>query len=1183
MVKQLTSPVTVVKRDGRRLPFDKSKIDRAVRRCMTLGLKRSDSEAIAVGSEIARAVSLILSKTEETSVEEVQRLVIQQLWALGHFDAAEHYTIYREERRRSREKEADPELESLILEDAAHFPSPLQYFQFIDKYSRWMEDKGRRETWSESCDRVINFFRTRPHLSMVEDSHWTTLRKEMYTQRASPAMRIVQMAGPPLERCNSGGFNCCYTAVDNLVVFAETLYLLMQGCGVGFSVESDYVEQLPRIKKQKGGPVKEIVIEDSTEGWCDAVKEGMETWFGGGDVTFNYSLIRPEGAKLRVKGGRASGPGPLKSLLVFTRDKILKRQGKRLTPRDCHDIQCVLGKAGQLGGVRRASEIGLSDLDDIEIRDAKKGNWWEVAPWLDMANNSATYEERPDSITFMEEWMALAKSGSGERGIFNRAAAKKMSPQRRKRERFGCNPCLTGSTVVAVADGRRGVSIRELAEKGEDVPVYCFDDKGKIAIRWLRHPRITGYSVQIYKVVLDNGQNLRVTGNHKFRLRSGKYVEAKYLQLGDSLSTLSMHTTRGGGYVTLTHRGGDDYEHRLVAQFYAGRELVPDEHVHHKDGIKTNNDPDNLEILDEGDHLSSHSIGRANPRYSGWTNNELIKLGRALVRSLGRRFSKKEWDEFARDNNLPLCFSEWRRKTLGDITTFSKRCAVLEGMEAFADVDPRVVRTYRRMLDCGLDAEIVDGKVLIRKPCEQCGDYFIVRHVNRESGYCSPRCSAFAQGRSEEIIGKRRITQRVTLDRRKEQLKERQLEVYVQLKKELGREPQKKEWRNACKLSGVNGTMNSKSSPFEFWEDLKSAVEMFNHRVVSVELDGEEDVYNGTVEDFHNFFVGGWDEPMKSEEGSRKIVWLNNRQCGEIFLRSSQMCNLSIAIARADDTPQTLAEKVTVAAMFGTLQSTLTDFKYIRPIWSENCIEERLLGVDINGQMDCPILRPGAPGRSELLRHLCQVAVNTNEEWGKKIGINQSAAVTCVKPSGNSAAFFGCSSGMHARWSKYQVRRVRVSRFGPVAKLLMTEGVPYAIDPLNESLLVFDFLPEPAPEGTPTRNDLTAIEQFRNWLDWKVNYTEHNPSATIYVGPDEWLSLGAAVYEDFDKVGGLTFLPRDSGTYQLAPNEELTEEDYLKRKAAFPKINWGKLSRLETEDMTEQRAELACSAGGCEI
>jgi ribonucleoside-triphosphate reductase (thioredoxin) len=316
----------------------------------------------------------------------------------------------------------------------------------------------------------------------------------------------------------------------------------------------------------------------------------------------------------------------------------------------------------------------------------------------------------------------------------------------------------------------------------------------------------------------------------------------------------------------------------------------------------------------------------------------------------------------------------------------------------------------------------------------------------------------------------------------------------------------------------------------------------------------------------------------------RKWTRFGLNPCGEVILRSAQMCNLSIVVARPDDTEETLTEKVRLATFFGTFQSTLTNFSpFLRPIWKQNCDEERLLGVDITGQMDCPILRPNAPGREGLLNRLRTVVLNVNTELAGRLGIPVSAAMTVVKPSGNSSMFFNCSSGMHTRWGRYQVRRFRLGRYNPIAKLLKTEGVPCQVDPLNEALLVFDFLPDPAPEGTPTRNDMTAVEQFHNWLVWKLHWTEHNPSCTLYVDPDEWLELGHEVFKHFDQIGGLTFLPKDSGTYQLAPNEELTQEEYERRRAVFPVINWAKLARYESDDTTNPLATSACEGGACEV
>jgi ribonucleoside-diphosphate reductase alpha chain len=312
----------------------------------------------------------------------------------------------------------------------------------------------------------------------------------------------------------------------------------------------------------------------------------------------------------------------------------------------------------------------------------------------------------------------------------------------------------------------------------------------------------------------------------------------------------------------------------------------------------------------------------------------------------------------------------------------------------------------------------------------------------------------------------------------------------------------------------------------------------------------------------------------------RQRFYLN--PCGEIWLRSCGLCNLSITVARPDDDVHSLTRKVRLAAIFGTLQATLTDFKYLRPIWKADATEERLLGVDITGQMDCPLLRPDNQDRGELLSELKKVVLAANEEWARKLGINVSVATTCVKPSGNSAVLLGCSSGLHPRWSTYQIRRVRVGRYDPVANLLVAEGVPHAVDPLNDSLLVFDF-PVAAPAGCVTRDDLTAIQQLENWLVWRKHWTEHNPSATVYVGPDEWLAVGHWVYEHFDDVCGITFLPRDSGSHRLAPNEEVTKERYDELVARFPVINWSKLSRYEHEDQTTSSSEVACAGGACEL
>lgn len=743
------------KRDGTVVAFSADKIRAALGRCFdSVGL---DPAVRPEWTErIARSVVTLLYRGADAAgkvtadVEEVQRLVIGQLWANELFEAAEHYQTYREERRRARAaRPISPAHEARVAADQAHFPTDLQYYQFISKFSRWNEAEQRRETWQEAVDdRIIPWFRRQKLIrGKVTDAEWQRLRDAMFRLEASPAMRVVQMAGPALDRCHVGAYNCAYHPLEDLFGFPELLYILMQGSGGGFSVEDDYVSELPRVKKQKGKKPDTVVIPDDTEGWCDAYFQGLQRWFDGHDIWFDDSEIRPAGSRLKTKGGRASGSGSLLDLLGHARALILARQGRYLEDIDAHSLACKTGKIVQVGGVRRASSISLSDLVSLAMRNAKSGNWYDHNRHFTMANNSAVYDfdGLPPVEVFMEEWLALVKSKSGERGIFNRRAAQKCRPKRRKNAKFGCNPCA------------------------------------------------------------------------------------------------------------------------------------------------------------------------------------------------------------------------------------------------------------------------------------------------------------------------------------------------------------------------------------------------------------------------------------------------------EIILRPYQFCNLSIAIARPDDTLETLKAKVEVATIFGVMQSTCTDFRYIRDKWKQNCEEERLLGVDITGHADCPLLRYGAPGRDEVIAALRRVVHETKRAWAQRFGINESTADTTIKPGGDSGIFFDCASGVSPRFADQQIRWVRESVHSPVAAFLKDSGVPWAPAPEDpDGLLVFGF-PKEAPSGSTTRNMLTARQQFENWLTWKRGWAEHSVSATIYVEDHEWPELGALVYGHIDEITGLSFLPKDNGGYSYAPNEELTPEKYAEFVAGFPALNWAKLARFEHEDMTEGAQTYACVGGACEL
>ena len=315
--------------------------------------------------------------------------------------------------------------------------------------------------------------------------------------------------------------------------------------------------------------------------------------------------------------------------------------------------------------------------------------------------------------------------------------------------------------------------------------------------------------------------------------------------------------------------------------------------------------------------------------------------------------------------------------------------------------------------------------------------------------------------------------------------------------------------------------------------------------------------------------------------------------CSEIILRSSQVCNLSEVVVRADDTLETLKEKVELATIMGTLQSTLTNFRYVRPIWKRNTEEERLLGVSMTGIMDHPVLsgatdkgtwfdHPNMSDLASVLETLRQVAVDTNRLWADKLGIEQSTAITCVKPSGTVSQLVDSASGIHARFSPYYVRRVRQDVKDPLTQLLIEQGVPFEADVTNPNNMVFSF-PQKAPEGALCTKDMNAMRQLELNAVYEDNWTEHKVSQTVYYSDDEFLGVMQWVWENLNKSSGVSFLPRTDHVYKQAPYEEITAEQYEELVKGLPTIDWSKLSDYESEDMTEGAQTLACVAGQCEI
>jgi len=432
-VKSPTIP-TIIKRDGRIVPFDLEKIVSAILKGFNSVGEGSMEEARMVAGQIYAELIRIKKKFVNfvPTVEGIQDIAEAELMRADYVKTAKHYVIYREERSKIRAQgiEIPKHLRQLATDSKKSFRNALGEFVYYRSYSRWIDEESRRETYIETVDRYLTFMRENLG-NKLKDSEYKEIREYVLKQWAMPSMRLFQFAGNPARNTNICAYNCSFIAPESFQDLAEIMYISMCGTGAGWSVESANVEKFPQIMMQTGEKLPTFVVPDSREGWADSLALGMKTWSSGKDMDFDYSKVRPEGTRLKTMGGKASGPAPLQRLHQFTRQIMFARQGRRLRNIDLHDIICMIGDCVVAGGVRRSAMISLSDLDDRDIRDSKKGAFYMTHPHRMLANNSAVYINKPTNEEFLKEWMALVESRSGERGIFNRGSLAKTLPERR--------------------------------------------------------------------------------------------------------------------------------------------------------------------------------------------------------------------------------------------------------------------------------------------------------------------------------------------------------------------------------------------------------------------------------------------------------------------------------------------------------------------------------------------------------------------------------------------------------------------------------------------------------------------------------------------------------------------------------------------------------------------------------
>lgn len=927
---------------------------------------------------------------------------------------------------------------------------------------------------------------------------YADIRDAIYNMEVMPSMRLLAMAGEAARRTNVSIYNCSYSEVDSTDAFVESLLNSMSGCGVGYSVESRCVNLLPTVKHQ-AGLLSHLVIEDTTEGWANALRSGLTAWFNGEDITFDYSLIRPMGAILRVKGGRASGPEPLKDLMDFTRRTILSAQGRKLRPLEAHDIMCKIGDASIMGGSRRTALIALFDIWDQEMANCKHPDNIAGNEQRWNANNSAVWTsvmDRDEVSSFMD---VMFDGGVGEPGIFNRLAAEATKPIHRKSAIWGTNPCVTGDTWVMTESGARRVN--ELLSNKQ-----CLYVDGDLWDTTADGFFETGEK-EVFTIETKEGYALTLTSNHPVFVDGVGWKDAGSLNVGEKIR---LHSHNGASW-----GGNGTYEDGWLLGMLVGNGTFGGNTAY-------------LDFWGETkDEMMQYAIGLLKDSVSfrsdmkGYVSDQLdrARVGSVGLKNLASLYGVEHGNKTAATDEIEKASSEFYKGFL----------------RGFFDADGSVCGDHEKGLSVRLSQVNKDSLKAVQRMLLRLGIPSVI--------YCDRKDACvkmMPDGHGGEKPYECQSLHELVISNG----------AMFTFRDRVGFQKPDKKAKLDEKLSYYKRSPNRSK---------------FTCTVKSLINAGVQPVYDCSVPGVNAFDANG--------------MYVHN--CGEILLRSNEFCNLSVAVARHSDTVRSLARKVKLATLIGTIQSNATHFPGLRPVWASNCQDERLLGVDITGQMDSPIVRNAAN-----LLHLRDVAVAANREYADVLGINHSASVTCVKPSGNSSQLIDCSSGIHARWSPYYIRNVRVMASSPIYKMLKDQNVPMSPEngqtPDNARTWVIHF-PIAAPKGAITKNDLTAIQQCDYWKMVKLNWTTHNPSVTITYKDHEKSELVDWVHENQKIIGGMSFLPHSDAKYNLAPYQEIDETEYARLTAEFPKIDFRQLYKYEDSDMTTSAQEIACVAGNCDL
>lgn len=1039
-----------------------------------------------------------------------------------------------------------------LLDVNGDITDPYRGFIAKSKYNRWLEDEGRRETWKETVDRYVDW------IVGVQEKRGVTVRPEdvedvrhaITYHHVMPSMRALMTAGPAAERNNISIFNCSFLAVDSVRAFDEALIILMHGTGVGFSVENKYVDKLPEVAESFHNTTTVVKVEDSKEGWAKAFKEWLALLWSGQVPTYDVSQVRPKGARLKVFGGRASGPEPLEGLFKFSRDLLINAAGRKITNLEAHDLMCKVAEIVVVGGVRRAALISLSDLGSRDMSEAKSGAWWTNNSQRALANNSAVYLKKPNMETFFREWKSLYDSKSGERGMFNLGAARKHIDTNRRdaSKAMGVNPCFSGDTYLMTETG--WITFKDAYLKGDPNNIVV---DGRVSYEpsedGVEHPEnwkvdsrvkylpltmpaspvyLTQKDAQLVKVSTANGISVRSTKDHLFATKRGM-VESKDLIPGkDKILVTRGHLPTDSLGSPITRKEIDAVLMGLIAgdgTFFKGKKTQQAF----------------IDLWGEDRDIA--------PQIMSWLDDLFLEFKDEILPGGTRPFVAYGTHTIESKGKTRIQ-SSFLAAYLNKYYGFNKETKRVVPSTYIRNAASRPARFYVAAL------AFADGTV---NKYNKVGSSNIRISQNNRNLLEDVQRICLSNGISSSLYSRKPAGVSILPDGRggsKEYPVKEQFELVFM--------------SSAFEFLTYIGFLGSHKTETARNNITPSQKQNAYTTVTSVVEDGVEDVYC-------------------LKEDTRRILSANGltaRRCGEILLRDKEFCNLSEVVARAEDTPETLLEKIRIATIIGTWQASLTDFKYLRKKWKDNTEEEALLGVSITGIYGNSLLN-GSQGKDVLQKFLAegrQLAEDVNEIEARRIGVNKSAAISCVKPSGSVSQLVGTSSGIHPWYAHKYERRVRANNHDPLCQLMKDQGVPWEPEVNKpEDTAVFSFALE-APEGSIVQSDVYAIDHLDLWMTYKKYWTDHNPSVTVTVEEDEWLDVGAYVYKNFDDIVGVSFLPSAGNhTYAQAPFE-IVEEDrirYLKEQVSS--VDWSGLSIYEISDTTTGSQELACVAGACEV